>query len=142
VWYIGTPYQHSFGENDTNGVSIIVIDQGVSETFIDLKMPKKITLTMTAEQLLEWQPEGELDLLKVKIVDTKQNIQRITKTDRFKELAQLLRIVTKTVDDVTAVRKNPDNYGYMQWVQKMISQQSSREHLMELFDKIVKGEEI
>lgn len=52
IYYTGTPYQHTFGENDDKSVSLFTFSpSGIEEKRIFLHIPVKRTVRITAEQL-------------------------------------------------------------------------------------------
>lgn len=57
LYYPGTPYQTNMGETSDKSISLLeFLDNDIIETRFSLAIPKKITVDITASQLLTWSP--------------------------------------------------------------------------------------
>lgn len=57
LYYPGTPYQTNMGETTDKSISLLrFLDNDIVETRYSLNIPRKITVDVTASQLLTWSP--------------------------------------------------------------------------------------
>ena len=135
--YVGSPYPTSFGESGAKTVSLFSFKSfgdEWEEELLDLGLPKKITLKMSCAEAKEWVPD-ENTKYRINIEDTTEEIAKLKKSKRYKELKAAGKVITKPSDKVV-VSRNVDNEGYVDLLQKSIEGESV--HVQEIFAEVMK----
>jgi hypothetical protein len=110
--YIGTPFQQDFGDTDEKSISLLTLGEKVSETTITLKIPRRITVNLSYDQVMEWdRPEGD-DIYRVVVNCQCSDWISLRKSSHYRDLiAQGVKIVPVTVStEVTSVKSSRKNY--------------------------------
>jgi DNA repair exonuclease SbcCD nuclease subunit len=105
IIYVGSPYQVTFGEDDEKTVSIFEFDwNSVLEKRFNLGMPRKNTYTVSIKEALELQLSDK-DLNRLFILDTSIEIGHFKKTEKYKDLQKVAKVIFKPTDKVFVRRE-------------------------------------
>lgn len=137
IIYLGSPFCQNFGENGKRYVAVLdVTESSVNMNFIDTEMPQKVTLTMAADQFLEWSPaEDDQNEYRIRLCDTRVNIVKVQKHQKIKDLSKSVKLIFKTTDDAVTEKKNRANSSYVEIVRGAITDPE----IMSLFENTLKG---
>lgn len=98
IWYIGTPFQHNFGEDPDKSISLIDVGEKITEERIFLSIPKKITLELNYQEFRELDYTGQEDL-RVIVTGNKQELSTIKKSEKIK-------IITNEISEKNTDKKH------------------------------------
>lgn len=123
IIYVGTPWHTTFAELDEKSISIFEFSEdGYKEDLFYLNMPRKLTVYLNASELLDYViPEN--CSLRIMVTDTYEEISKLQKTKKYKDLCILAKVITKITDKV-AVKKNKDGQNYLSILSKSIESES------------------
>jgi DNA repair exonuclease SbcCD nuclease subunit len=139
ILYVGTPYQTNFGESPDKSISLITIDvENVSEERIKLNIPQKLVIQISCAEF-EDLPFSDLDEVKIFIRGSKEDILSLKQTKKFKDLGKNTKVVFKPSDQVS-VKKNANNYGFMQLIHNEIEKESDT--VRAIFQEVVDASNI
>lgn len=125
VYYPGSPYQTAFGDNQKKTVEIVTTtDDEINFMPVDLGMPEKITKNLTAEQLKKFKKSDD-NHYRINLVDTTENITKIKKTKKYKDLQKVVKIVTKPTDKVKVIKTETKQKGFRNILIEIIDSESS-----------------
>lgn len=87
VLYVGTPLQHSYGEDTDKAISLLILDKEgkmIDHQRIDLGLPKKLTLTCAPADI----PKECKKNTRVVITGTEEEMKAISKSPNVKNLVE------------------------------------------------------
>ena len=113
VIYVGTPIQHAFGDRCDKTVSVFTFETGFEHQRIDLKVVRRLTVTVNTTEALTYVPPNN-SIVKLIISGSAEEIQTFIKlrTDRIKQLNRLgIKVVYKSVNtSLPVVNKSTQSY--------------------------------
>lgn len=81
LYYPGTPYQTNMGESSDKSISLLeFLPNEIIETRYALTIPKKITVDVTASQLLTWTPPDTYNRYRLTVHGTNAEFLTLSKT--------------------------------------------------------------
>ena len=111
--YVGTPFQHAWGDQENKCVSLFTFDKGPNnetiwtEDRIDLGMIKRVIVYITPEELHTYEPPTD-KLIKLTIRGDSASIAAVRKLEKIKELRNKgVNINFKTIKNTEEPRKGP-----------------------------------
>lgn len=106
--YVGTPYQHAFGDKDDKTVSIFKFGPEIKETRIDLLLMKRIIVYLTPEKIYDYEPPLN-KLVKIVVRGDEVDIKACMKSSHIQRLKEEGCTVTfKTLVSKAVVTKTKD----------------------------------
>ena len=124
IFYVGEPFDSSYGSEGQKTVSIIdfyeegkpVINQ------VDLGMPRRLTVTLTIDQLKAFQ-KPENAHVRVYVTGTTEELAVFKKSKEYKELSKEVKIITKP-SDVLIARRNEGGLRYAEILAQSVANES------------------
>lgn len=103
IYYVGTPYQISFGDRNRKTISLYDLSMGeegpiTREKRIDLDIPSKVRVALNCDEFKDWSYDGT-SLVRLTITDTVKNISVMKNTSHWKNLSLQQRIKFKYIYD-------------------------------------------
>lgn len=110
ITIVGTPLQHSFGDRSDKTVSLFTFkgDGSFSEERIDLKIPKKIMLSVKYDNIEDTEIPENCEV-KVIIVGNTSQIKTATKLTKVKEWIKMgVKIAYRDVSEIDLEKQKPE----------------------------------
>jgi len=113
--YVGTPYQHSFGDKNDKTVSLFNFSQSGqlnqsnkwTQERIDLGLKKKITIYLTPEKLSTYEPPND-KLVKLVVRGDEASLKTAAKLEKIQELKKKgVKISFKVIQSEKTLENNP-----------------------------------
>lgn len=87
LYYPGTPYQTNMGESSDKSISLLeFLPNDIIETRYALTIPKKITIDVTANQLLTWSPPDTYNRYRLTVHGTNAEFLTLSKSGSISAL--------------------------------------------------------
>jgi DNA repair exonuclease SbcCD nuclease subunit len=132
--FIGTPRYTAHGETGKKTVSLFIFSEGKrKEILIDTQMPKKTTKIVSVEEL-ETLEIDEGEQARIIVTGTSEEIAKVKKTKKFKELDKKAKVITKPSDKVLIAKAGDQDYNYLSILQHSIDSESER--VKKVFEEI------
>lgn len=125
ILYVGEPFDSSYGSEGDKTVSIIDFQKGGTtrtHNRVDLGMPRRLTVTLTIEQLKAFQ-KPEKAHVRVYVTGTTEELTVFKKSKEYKELSKVLKIITKP-SDTLVVRRNEGGLRYTEILAQSVANES------------------
>ncbi len=110
IIYVGTPFQHSFGDSAKKTISIFNfgdIDGEILEDRNDLGLTKRIIVYLTPEEIHTYEPPVN-KLVKLVIRGDEASIKAVSKMEKISELKKRgIKIAFKSIDNKLTESKGP-----------------------------------
>jgi len=136
ILYVGSPYQVSFGEDEEKSISLFTYEeQYVTETRIDLDMPKKKTFTTNLAGLeeIEFFPNDENRLI---ITDTSVNINNFKASEVYKKVQDIAKVIFKPTDKVF-IKRSVAKKTFLDLLRDSVKNENTI--VSEVFEEVVHG---
>ena len=132
IFYPGTPYQTARDETGEKGLLLLNFDQGITEQFIPLDMPKKITLQLSCQDLEAFTYEGN-DYLYLEVHGSVDEILLVKKSRKVIELKkQGIQFIFRP-EKAARVRKEYKKLSYAQALHSFVDEVPE---VLSLFEKL------
>lgn len=134
--YVGTPFQHSFGENTDKSISIFKYDTELHEERIRLDMPKKITFKCTLDEFNKLNVEDINSNVKIIVSCHDFEIETLKNNNIYKHLSRKgIRIEIRKVEHHIGI-KYVDNTT-INFIDLLTSKLNGNDKLLQIFNKIL-----
>jgi DNA repair exonuclease SbcCD nuclease subunit len=135
ITYVGSPYQISFGESDDKALLLLEVDgSSINYRRIRLDFPRKISIEANAASALDLDMEPyRKDHVRLFVMDTMENIEKIKKSALFKNKFAAAKVIF-TPSDTARVVRNAGNASFLTLLSKYVQEFSD---LREIFDEVM-----
>ena len=134
LFYIGTPFQHSFSEKPNKGINIITIkDKKINIEKVKLTIPKKIMLTINYKDLYLIKLPEDNSEIKVKIIGPIKQVKELMKTPELStkfSSVKLIYLDTSSIDEIPITKNS------LSFSEKIYNEFSENTELGNLFRSI------
>jgi len=99
--YLGVPFDHEYtNEPVKRYVAIVDLDSPKDLKLIELGLPSRVTMTMTAQELLKF-PGAPLNThLRVYVTCTSEELHSLKKVKKYQEMCKIYKVIPKVTDKV------------------------------------------
>ena len=137
---IGSPYHTNFGEVADKTVSIFRAYGGkIQEERIDLGIPKKVTVTITAEEFPLYGPDKE-DQVRLIVTGTSVTLSKLKNTNKYIELSKTIKIICKPTDKPMVVNSR-NNKNYLDFLKEFAAHESENEGVRSILEEVLYASE-
>lgn len=135
IYYTGTPYQTSFGDTGEKTVALVDTETGAITEIPILTVPKRVSLRVTTAGFkdLSLSPGNHY---RVTIGDTSESINALKKTNKYKEISAIAKIIIVPTDAAQVIKKVNKTDGYTEILKKSIAKES--ELVQSLAEEVLK----
>lgn len=123
VYYVGTPYQTSFGDKGEKTIALVDTDNCNITTMPIIGMPKKISIKTNATEFLDLSVDDGHHY-RITIHDTSERISKLKVTDFYKEVASKAKIISIPIDAAQISKSVAKTDNYASILKKSIEKES------------------
>ena len=123
VYYVGTPYQTSFGDKGEKTIALVDTDSCNITTLPIIGMPKKISIKTNTSEFLELSIDNGHHY-RITIHDTSENISRLKTTEFYKKAALAAKIIFIPIDAAQMSKKVAKTDNYASLLKKSIEKET------------------
>lgn len=123
IYYAGTPFQTSFGDTGEKSVALIDTESGSITEVPIVTVPKRISIRVDVAKFKELSINQE-NHYRITISDTSENITQIKKTNKFKEISLIAKIILVPIDAAQVTKKTVKTDGYSEILKKSIAKET------------------
>lgn len=144
LMYIGTPFQHSFGEQGDKTISVFTWSDPNSNEYtherIDLGIPKKILLHVPAPEIMTYKPPDPTNAsIKIIINGTSAEIKAAMKSAKVKEwMSSGIKVVFKDLPSKLPLNSNelPENAPVEKYSTRLYGAINTDERVKRTFERL------
>ena len=131
ILYTGTPMQHGFGDQTDKTISYFIFDDSWKEERIDLGMPKKKTIYLSAVDVINYTPPKNVEL-RIVIRGTASELKGIMKMNHVKDWKDNgIKVVYKAVNDIQEKNEVGPAMNYLDRLKKKVENDIEQKKWME-----------
>lgn len=125
IFYPGPPYHTSFGDKTAAILCLVETSSyGVRLSRISLNVPRKKTLNMTPDEVLEYTPENTQDTIRIRVTGTREELKALSRNSAVKKLSRSgvqFRYMTTEQERPSLDNINTPQRSYREEVQERIA---------------------
>ena len=131
ILYTGTPMQHGFGDQTDKTISWFIFDNSWKEERINLGIPKKKTIYLSATEVINYTPPKNVEL-RIVIRGTASELKGIMKMKHIKDWKDnKIKVVYKAVNDIQDKTEVEPGMSYLDRLKKKVENDVEQKKWME-----------
>jgi len=140
LYYPGTPYQTNMGESTDKGVSIFKFNENrIDEIRLPLNIPKKITLDITASQLLSWVSPDSFNRYRLTVHGSNTEFLTLSKSGIISDLTKKgVKITYKEIKQHVGKIERREKLNFMDVFMKKIYENDMKDEMLKIIQEIYK----